>query len=492
MLPLARERASEEPSIIRADTGTGPGRRRRIQPIGWLVIFTFLHGTLYAAVVPPWQAPDENVHYEYLRALWQAPGWFPEGLERSASVYQTVMASARQFRWWEFVRFPTPAEVPAQPSYSWFTIRGGWSLYYRLSFPVYGLFQAAPLEVQLYALRLYSVALQCLTVWLTSKLARLIFVPVLCPVDDLLPLAAAMVVALQPQYTFISASFNDDNLVPPLAAGALYALVRGLQQRADWRWLVVAATATGLAFLTKRTAVSLVILFGLATMGYAVVWLRSSRLGKRAVGSLVLAAGALLGGLALYVVIQPPQLPPSLAALLRVQPDAVVSLASFLGDPIRLAQVPWLAPLLFLSVSFWGWFGWLKAPLSTPIMEALRRVTLVLVIGCILAFIRALRAACAGDPSLRLRLVAMTAVGLGPAFSLLVLVAQFLIGPPVYGLTGRYLFPFISVFGILAVWGWQAWWPARLKPAGVLLGLVLLSGVDFAALVLTIVPYFYS
>lgn len=460
-------------------------------PVAWLVAFAFVHGSLYAAVVPPWQAPDENVHYEYLRALWQAPGLFPMGVERSAAVYQEVMTSARQFRWWELVRLPTPAEVPAQPSTAGFGIRGGWSLYYRLAFPVYGLFQAAPLEAQLYALRLYSVVLQCLTVWLTFKLAQLIFTLGVRPLDDLLPVAAALVVALQPQYTFISASFNDDNLVPPLAAAALYALVRGLRQRADWRWLVAAAIATGLAVLTKRTAISLVVLFGLALLAYAVIWLRAPRPLARVVGAAsLLAAGLVCAGLVLLIA-YPPQLPPALARLMGVPGEAVISLAAFLHNPARLVQMPWIHPLLFLSISFWGWFGWLKAPLTTPLMEILRRVTLLLMLGCGLELVRVARAARASPP-LGLRLGAILMLSAGLVFSLMLLVAQFLIGPPVYGLTGRYLFPFISAFGILAVWGWQAWWPVRWKRAGLLLGLGLFSIVDFYALALTMVPYFYS
>jgi hypothetical protein len=78
------------------------------------------------------------------------------------------------------------------------------------------------------------------------------------------------------------------------------------------------------------------------------------------------------------------------------------------------------------------------------------------------------------------------------ALSLVNLAAQFLIERSVYPLVGRYLFPFISAFAITGLWGWQAWWPARWKAPGLLVAAGLLMALDFVALGLTIVPYFYS
>jgi hypothetical protein len=468
-----------------------PVHSNKWHAIAWVLALTLVHGSLYAAVVPPWQVPDENVHYEYLRGLVRAPTIFPSVLDRSAAVFQQVMASFLTFRWWEFLRVPTPAPLPSLPPSPVIAARGGWSLYYRLSVPLYLAVSAWPIVNQLYVLRLYSVALQCLTVWLTYHLARLIFPDGANPVSTLVPVASAFVVAIFPQYTFISAGYNDDNLMPPLVTASLYTALKGLSNQGDYRWLGLASGLAFLAILTKRTALSLIVLIGICLLAYAIIWQRSPRRGRRAAGIAVLIGAALAGLVLIALVVRPPQLPAPLAALFSVRTDDWSALAVYAREPGRLLMIDWTGPILFLSISFWGWFGWLKAPLGTHLMEILRRVTLLMVAGCGIDWVwRGL----AARPRFRLNYQsgALLLLGLGLVLSLVLLVAQFLIGPPVYALTGRYLFPFISAFGILAVWGWQAWWPARWKVQGIILGLVLLSVVDFAALALTIIPFFYS
>ena len=259
-----------------------------------------------------------------------------------------------------------------------------------------------------------------------------------------------MVVALFLQYTFISASYNDDDLMPVFVTAALYALLAGYQRQQRASWLLLAGGFTGLALLTKRPAFRMLLLLGLVVPVYAWGWLRSGRRAARWAGR-----------------------------------------RCYWRDPSRLGQVEWWPAVMFFSLSFWGWFGWAKVPLDNGLMELLRRVTLALVVGCVLEWMRQFRSLKAA-PAAAFRLAALTALGLGLTLNVVVLVAQLLIGPPIYVLTGRYLFPFIAAFGILAVWGWQAWWPARWKAHGLLVGLGLLAVVDFVAVVLTIVPYFYS
>jgi 4-amino-4-deoxy-L-arabinose transferase-like glycosyltransferase len=458
--------------------------------IAWVLALTIVHGSLYAVIVPPWQVPDENVHYEYLRDLALTRSLVPFTVDRPAAVFQQVRESMGLYRWYEFLRLPTPVVTPAAP-YPSVVARGGWSLYYRLSLPLYTLVRAWPIVNQLYLLRLYSVALQCLTVWLTYKLATLIFSNDSSPIAWLIPAAAAFVVAMVPQYTFISAGYNDDNLVPPLVAGSLYAALRGLSRQGDIRWLWLAGAQTVLAILTKRTAIGLAVLLAVCLVAYSFVWLRSTSMIKRAMGVGVVV-GAVVGALALaYLIIDPPQLPTRLAAIAQVSPDAWVTLAGYGREPARLLKIDWVGPLVFLSVSFWGWFGWLRVPLDNHLLELLRRVTLVIIAGCGLGWVR-LASAARRLPQLRFQAGALLLLGLGLVLGVVVLFAQFLLDPTNYPPTGRYLFPFISAFGILAVWGWQAWWPARWKARGVLLGLAMLTVVDFVAMALTMIPYFYT
>ncbi len=470
---------------------TKPALSIRLSPIARVLALTLIHGCLYIAVVPPWQVPDEPVRYEYLRGLARAASFFPSVVDRSAAVYQQIRDSWLIFRWWEFYGLPLPTVATRPLPTATLGAIGGWSLYYRLSMPLYWLVSGWPIVNQLYVLRLYSLALQCLTVWLTYHLARLIFSGATNPAAQVIPVAAALVVAIFPQYAFISAGYNDDNLVPPLVAASLYAVLRGLSKRGDYRWLALGGGLAFLAFLTKRTSVSLLILIGLCLLVYAAMWLRSTGRGRRIAGLLVIGAAVAAGLGLLILVVKPPQLPPRLAALLNLRTDDWSALMVYVREPGQLLKIDWVGQLLFLSMSFWGWFGWLTAPLDTRLMEILRRVTLLLMVGCGFAW---LGPALAARPRFRLnfQLGALLLLGLGLALTLAVMVAQLLVDPRAYTLTGRYLFPFISAFGILAVWGWQAWWPARWKVPGILLGLILLAALDFTALALTMAPFFYS
>lgn len=457
------------------------------KPIVWIVALTLVHGGLYAAIVPPWQGLDEPTHYEYLRGLWVTQELFPVEVPRDADVFRQVMASLRTYQFWPYYKVPAPAALPSTPPGSTLLARAG-SLYYRLSFPVYWLTQDWPLDSQLYALRLYSVLLQCLTVWLTYRLASLIFPPHTSqPATRMLPSAAAMVAALFPQYTYISASYNDDNLVPAIVAGTLYALLRGLKQNASVPWFALACLGAVLAMLAKRTSISLVVLLGVGALVYAALWVRSPRRWRRLAGGVVLI-GSLVGVSALAsLLLSPIPLPESIARLLRVGDHALITIADMVQDPKRLAQVDWVGALVFLSVSFWGWFGYLKIPLSQTVMEILRRITLLLIAGVGVGLVQAWRSS-----ETRFQSVALILLGMGLVLALMILIFQFIIGPPVYLLTGRYLFLFISAFAILAAWGWQSWWPKRWQPVGLFSGVVLLVVLDLIAVWLTIVPYYYS
>jgi hypothetical protein len=84
--------------------------------------------------------------------------------------------------------------------------------------------------------------------------------------------------------------------------------------------------------------------------------------------------------------------------------------------------------------------------------------------------------------------VALLAAGL--LGGILTMILQFVVSPLYYGMQGRYLFAFLPAFAVLAVWGWQFWWPARWKSGGLLAGLGLLALFDMGALV-AILVYFY-
>ncbi len=454
------------------------------------MVLTFLHGATYALLVPPWQGPDEPVHFQFLRVLAAAPAQYTPLPERVAEIHGEVTRSMRRFAWWDYFNTATPPADPAAPPEQLYYQRGAMAYYY-LSLPFWWLVRQQAVETQLYALRLFSVLLQCLTVYLTYRLGREVLGAPAAPADLDWPLAAALVVALLPQYTFISASYNDDNLAPVLTSLALWAVVGGWRRKGSAGWLLAGLGAAGLATLAKRTAAPSLLWVGVSALVYAAVWTRSARLVVRALGwlSLSLAGLALAAGLA--ALSTGPVLPASLIYPLRFNSESLRWLALYWQEPQRLLAVDWTAALVFLSMSFWGWFGWLKAPLATGVMEIVRRLSLGLLLGALGGWLR-LGWQARRDSSVRARWINLALLALSVGLSLAFLIAQFLIEPAIYGLTGRYLFPFVAAIGLLMVWGWQAWWPARWQWLGLAAGLGALALLDVIAVVFTIVPYFYS
>jgi hypothetical protein len=455
-------------------------------PLAWLMLFTFLHGALYAALAHPWQAPDEYLHYEYLRLIDAKRSLSLSAEDRSSAMQWQVADTMRLFQHNRFRLLPTLPEaefraIPTPLGSKVFTPQP--PLYYLLSLPIYWVLRSQSVLTQLYALRMFSVALHVLTVWLTYLLATRIFV---APGSEFKRLAAGAWVALWPTYTFISASYNNDNLAPPLVASALLLLVLGLQRRGEMRLWLAGALFCLLAALTKRTAWAMLPVLFLALVFYGGLLLRSERPRSRASGALLLLLGG--GGIAAFALplLVPFRIPADVARTLRLDPEALVRLSAFLGE---LPPVDWGWWFTFMLDSFTVQFGWLFNWVPPSLALGLRLSILALAVACLATLMRALilgrRRPASLDVLGTILLVAGVAAGV------LLMAAQYIAAPSVYPPQGRYLFPFISAIGILAVMGWEAFWPARLRPSALLAGLLLTTAFDVYFWGVLLIPFFY-
>jgi 4-amino-4-deoxy-L-arabinose transferase-like glycosyltransferase len=335
----------------------------------------------------------------------------------------------------------------------------------------------------LYVLRLFSISLHCVTVLFTYLLARRLF-----GARSWAAYGAAFFVAIHPQYTYISAAYNNDALPPPLVAAALYAVLAGLDRAANPRWLGAALLAGGASLVAKRTAVGIVPVLGLGVLGYGTAWLRAG--GKRwRYAGLAVVGAALLGFLAASAVLwfELP-LPRGLATLLRFRPDTLANFVGLLRAPQSLPQIDWAFQGMLGLYSFWGYFGWFVEQVPPPWYAILGASMAVSAAGCVVGFARLL----AGSQRAAGRRVAgfLALLVVGLAGTILSIVSLTLLAPAYYGAQGRYTFPFISAFAILGAWGWLAWWPRRWQGAGAVLGLALLVAFDVACWA-TMLSFFY-
>lgn len=234
----------------------------------------------YVAVVPPFESPDENSHYEYamrLAELRRAPALE----DRSPALYARVSEYmvARGLGLW----IPAPdggrqlgfnQELGRQPPF-----------YYLLPAAL-GQLVAEPLGLQVRVMRLGSVALGLGVVLLAALAGRAAF-----PDDPFASRALPLVVGLTPGFLFIAASVNNDNLANLGGALAFLGLVLGVRRGLDRRsaLLILGGTALGLA--GKRTALALLPTAGIALY---VLWAARWRHRTWAIAAIVVPLLALL------------------------------------------------------------------------------------------------------------------------------------------------------------------------------------------------------
>ena len=125
--------------------------------------------------------------------------------------------------------------------------------------------------------RFFSIFLGALTVFFTYLIGRTVF-----PSRPAISLGAALLVAFNPQFLFLSGAVNNDNLVTMTgAAGVLLAVTalgrrdaEGGQGRPGWGLLVLMGVIAGVAMLSKLSGLFVPVIIGFALS--AVAWRRRS------------------------------------------------------------------------------------------------------------------------------------------------------------------------------------------------------------------------
>lgn len=420
----------------------------------WAQVLIFLLyavlGTLYAVYTPPWQAPDEPAHYNYIRALAE---------DRALPVIEEGDYDQEYLSRLTSQKFPPELSIASlryedhQPP-----------LYYLLALPVYLLFGGA-----LIPLRLFSVVLGLLLLTVVYRLARDLF-----PDRPFRALAATALIAFLPQHVAMTAAVNNDALAELVLATALWLALRPNPRP----WPLGAVV--GLALLTKTTA------YVALPVALLALWWGGARMNVDERGGSAIRARPRP---ALYVAAQTGRL--LLAALLLAGPWLVRN-ATVYGwtDPLGLARhnavvqgqprtAEWLAQygpgglaIRFIRTtfqSFWGQFGWMGVPMHPPIYLALAVLSALLGVGFLAWWLDRRRPRL--TPGQRRGAILLT-------FSATLTVLSYLW----YNLTfvqhqGRYLFPALVPLALAGALGLE-WWTER--RAGVLLLGLGLMGLPLA------------
>jgi 4-amino-4-deoxy-L-arabinose transferase-like glycosyltransferase len=320
-----------------------------------LLIYLIL-GVLFAVYTPPWQAPDEPAHYNYIRYLAET-GRFP--------VLQMGDYPHEYMEQIKGRRFPPDLSIdPIRYEYH------QPPLYYLLAAPIYLVGQG-----DLLSLRLLSVALGACVVLLAYAAARRIY-----PGWPALVLATAAFVAFLPQHLATVSQAGNDVLAELLFALILYQLIAWVQDRkskiVNRRSAIVLGFLLGLMLITKTTAYIAVPL----TVG-VLIW---RWLHDRAPVRHILADLALIALPASLIAL--PWYTRDIAAygwpdLLGLRRHAAVVVGQLRLDEYltQFGAVSYLRRLVeFTFKSFWGVFGW-----QGVFMDS--RIYLILAILCAIA-----------------------------------------------------------------------------------------------------------
>jgi hypothetical protein len=465
----------------------GAGRPRGGLILGWFLLLALAHGLLWLSLLPPWQAPDEPKHFEYIRLLAERPGivaFRDSGAPLDPELQRWIIASMDRHRFWWYGHAPGYDAAHPPTSFQDLWVQGMHTATYRSS-PAYYLLAAALQPADrlwgLYLARALGVLLGALGVFFIGWAARELF-----PDAPFVRYGAPALAALQPMAAFLAAGVNNDALANALAAFAFLLLARLLARGASPARLLLLLLAVAAAVATKRTTAYL-----LPTLLLLLAILPAARARRPALG---LGLGALLAT--------------ALGAFgwrwlgsggWDGLPSATRQLLSryFFNEPDQLARIvrnlraPGIGRILLdylagMHHGFWGSFGWQVLPLPGPLEAFLGLVTTLAAAGLLR------RVLTRGDsPVQRAALLSSAAAVALVTVAALAFFAAYLDRPYAPPPQGRYLFAAWGPVCLLLSAGLAAWLPERRQWDGLkvlLASLLLLDGTVLLGLVL---PFYY-
>ncbi len=397
-----------------------------------LLLFLLL-GLSDSLVTPLFEAPDEVWHYAYVRHLIEERTLPP--LEAGSDLAQEVAQPPLYYVAAALVsglaaeRDPT-ALLWHNPNFGYQaggTVNDNKNMLIhteREGFP----WRGAALAVRL--ARFVSLAFGLLTVVATWRLGREAF-----PDHPAWAFGAATLVALHPQFLFMSGVVSNDSAAAALSTAALWATVRTVHRGVTPRRALAVGLLIGLAALTKTSALLLWPLAA-AALGLADGPAEARRaLGRRAPALLLMTAAAAAVGGWWYL----------RNGLLYGDPLALqVHIHTSWGRAVPASLATLISELPRVYVSFWGGFGWGHVEYPTWIYVALGILPLVALAGWAVALVKR-RLPGLGWACL------LSALWLALVFAALLQWMRQVQAPH-----GRLLFPAIGAWGVLAAGGWRS------------------------------------
>ena len=426
--------------------------------VGALLGLFFCRAVLASLIVPPWQGPDEPVHFALVAQLVRPDGVLEEA---QREVRGDVIRSMGRHRWWELYGLRTPPLEASSFDYQVTSSLGTGTYalptYYGLGARVLAVTQPRDIEGAYVNLRVLSIVLGAGTLVAGWAGTRLLFGPAVAA-------GSTAVAALHPQFLLTSMAVNPDVLANLLGAVMWWQVARVVRRVRPAMSLLLVLVAGGAVLLTKRSAIPLALIAGCVALASSVRGDRWRLPGSARLRVLAAAAGVILLGVALLVAFPLSELSrPSIAALVTKRPvDEATWSAAFVHAQRTLDY-------------FWLMAGWLRFPAPDSWVWVTRSLTLGgLAASAVVALLR---------PALRRPLLI--------AWLFVALQATIVVGMTFQAFAapqGRYLFPVLAPAAALLWIGLTELVPRRLAPHSGL-ALIAIAGIlDMTAFTTVLVP----
>lgn len=411
---------------------------RSRQYLSLILTAYFILAVIYNFTTPPFEAPDENWHFQYVvhvAVTHSLPVVNPaaeqpfrhEGLQ--APLYYTLASL--------FLTGLNPDELNAVETKNPFQ-RIGEPLFgsndNRNAF-VHGQDLTAPMAGQalgLHLVRLFSTLLGAGTILFTFLLARGVFPRAEPNGFEPIPLLAAAFVALLPQFIFVNSTVSNDSATILASTIILLELVRLVRLGLSTQRAVILGITLGIALLTKLSALTLVPL-SLLVLAFVTWRTRAWRAGITSI-AIVLVIAALIGGwwyARNYLLYGDPMYTDTLAKLVGERPSA-------------LSFVQWVRTEAEGTVlSAWGVFGWFNLLAPAPYYWFYFGLAGAGIVGMGYALFRAYRQ----------RAYPPDALVLLPIWICIVVLALWRFSALIISNQGRLLFPALPAYAVLWAWG---------------------------------------
>ncbi len=428
--------------------GRGP-----YKPLGLILAAFLILGVLYSVLNPLFEAPDEVWHYEYVRWLVEGHGlprpeqvghapWHQEGSQ--PPLYYLIAAALTR---------PIPTENAAQViRYNPHAAMGHPEAFGNKNVMVHGRADAWPwhgVALAAHLIRFFSLVLGAITVIATYGTALAIF-----PGRPILAILAASLVAFNPQFLFLSAAVNNDNLVVAASAVGLWVCVSLLKRDdpsgdvspASWALL---GLLVGVAALAKLSGLALAGLAGLTLL--MVAWQRRSWRTLLGGGIIMVAVAGAVAGWWYWRNWQLYGDPLGLRAMFDVLPRR--SEPPTVDELLARAQGVWR--------STWAVFGWFNVLADDWLYAIYTTLSLIGLMGLVVAWPwRWLQKKEKARTETSPTWVTLAQLALLMVWILVIFLALLNWARMRYP-QGRLLFPAISAMAILLGLGLSAWLPRK-------------------------------